>query len=283
MDSIFKYQIRVAIEQLKKNNFQDFIDELFSLYYGQANYLSTRQYRDKGCDGIIKNSEIINVYAPEKIELSAFKTKISDDYQLYLDNWKETYPVYHFILNGEYTGEMIEFCNKLDVNINKWNADRILKVIEQFSWLNIRAIGTYLHIDEQYFIYDILKCVIDDLLKDEKDKSVSNKTLPPDIIKKIKINYEQKDVEGAINEYENLLPSIGTLKSVLKAYTDGENSALKDKILTLYNELSGNFKDRFSNINSLLAAKSSKDELYTYYVKVVLLYFFEICLIGKKV
>lgn len=282
LDSTFKYQIKLAIDQQKKNNFQDFIDKLL-LHKYDTKYLPTRQYRDKGCDGIIDGKEVIAVYAPESIELEQFKKKLTADYQLYVTNWKSTYPMFKFIVNAELTAEMIIHCDETDNAIGRLGIDQLVHILEGLQWTKIRDIAFYLNIDEQYFIHDILKCVVDDLLNEDSQQNILNLTTPPNIVEKIKANYDPNDVQSAIDQYENILPTMGALKVILSSYADSEISALKDKILTLYNKLSGDFKSRLESMVELLGTKSPQDELYLYFIKVVLIYFFEICLIGKKV
>ena len=60
MDHIFEHQIRTAIDELKENNFQDFINELLIKKYG-TNFTPIKHKRDKGGDGIInRNSAKFN-------------------------------------------------------------------------------------------------------------------------------------------------------------------------------------------------------------------------------
>lgn len=56
MKKVFHNAIKTQISSLTDNNFQNFIDELYSKLYG-SEYLSIKQKRDKGCDGIIINEK----------------------------------------------------------------------------------------------------------------------------------------------------------------------------------------------------------------------------------
>lgn len=283
IDSTLEHQIRLNIEMLKKNYFQDFIDRLLFLVYGQ-NYLPTRQYRDKGCDGVIENRTILAVYAPEDENLDKFKSKIKKDFDLYTKHWKKQYSEMLFIYNGEFTGERIVYCDSLDKTIKKWGIKNVLQLLSSLSYSKLREIIEYLNIDEQYFIFDVLKKAIEDLMRyNIVTSQVNTGTTPPNIVDKIKVNYNQACIDAAIKEYENIIPYLAVLKDVLKTYEDSEISTLKDKVLTIFGNLSGNYKTRLENSITLLAGDNSKDEVYKFYIKVVLTYFFEICLIGDKV
>jgi hypothetical protein len=76
---------------------------------------------------------------------------------------------------------------------------------------------------------------------------------------------------------------MGKLKDTLKSYDDEEMAALKNKVITEYGKLSGDFKTRLNNLTELLSGNNGNDQQYKYYVRVVLLYMFEICLIGQRV
>ena len=59
-------------------------------------------------------------------------------------------------------------------------------------------------------------------------------------------------------------------------------AALKNKVITEYGKLSGDFKTRLNNLTAALSGNHKNDQQYKYYVRVVLIYMFEICLIGKR-
>ena len=75
---------------------------------------------------------------------------------------------------------------------------------------------------------------------------------------------------------------MGKLKEILKTYSDDDIAALKNKIITQYGKLAGDFKERFNNLAEMLSGRHNNDQQYVYYIRVVLLYMFEICLIGKR-
>lgn len=282
MEGIFEHQIRVAINRLKENNFQDFVDELLIRKYGK-NFTCVKNKRDKGCDGIIEGKRIVADYAPEKHDLKEFKKKAKEDYDKYQTYWQMQYPEWCFVYNGKFTAEMIQFIDGLGLGLGKWDINQIMDDIKGLPWSKIRDIANYLGIDEQYFINDVLKNVVEDLLKGADSEPAAPSSKPPYIVDKIKLNYDESDVEAALNEYEDILPSLTELKNVLKPYSDKDVASLKNKIVVAYGTLSGDFKTRLNNLTGLLSERNKDDDLYKYYVRVVLIYLFEICLIGKKV
>jgi hypothetical protein len=282
MEPIFEYQIRISIEKLKENNFQDFIVDLMVRKYGPK-FTPVKQKRDKGCDGIIDNKTIIAAYAPETPILREFKKKVVDDYDKYNANWCGKYPCWCFIYNGEFTAEMVQCIDALGSNVEKWDISHIMDIIRGLNWAKKREIATSLGIDEKYFINDVLKNVVEDLTRNSKQGlSLTEHKKPVYIEEKIELNFSKEDVQGILTEYEEALPYLTELKNVLKAYTDEEVTSLKSKVIANYGKLAGDFKTRFNNLNEGLAERNKNDDVYKYYVRVVLIYFFEACLIGQR-
>jgi hypothetical protein len=190
MDSIFKHQIKLAINRLKENNFQEFVNALYIKKYG-TDFTPIKQKKDKGCDGILKNGKIIAAYAPENYRLNKFKSKTKEDYDKYVQNWRDRHPKWCLVYNGPFTAEMVGFIDSLDHGVEKVDINQIIKLIESLNWSDIRDIADYLGIDGQYFINDILQNVVDDLLKNSSKASLpSQKHKPPYIEHKIEANFD---------------------------------------------------------------------------------------------
>jgi len=283
MDAIFEYQIRAAIEKLKENNFQEFLVELLVKRHGNG-FTAVKQKRDQGCDGIIDGKTVVAAYAPPKAGLNEFKKKAKDDHDKYNKNWSGKYPRWCFVYNGELTAEMVKCIDDLKADAEKWDIRQIMEIVRGLSWSKKRALAAYLGIDEKYFINDVLRDVIDDMLKTTSEHAETGPQEKPIYIEeKIELNFDKADVDGALREYEEILPFLTELKGVLKAYSDAEVGALKNKIVAEFNKLSGNFKMKLNNLTDGLSERNKKDDLYRFYVRVVLTYIFEICLIGQKV
>ena len=104
MESIFETQVKIGIGRLKESNFQEFIDFLFVLKYGQ-DYQPIKPKTDRGCDGILNGDMILSTYAPQKENLNSFKKKIGNDYSEYHKNWGDKYPKWYVVYNGELTSD----------------------------------------------------------------------------------------------------------------------------------------------------------------------------------
>jgi hypothetical protein len=177
---------------------------------------------------------------------------------------------------------MLLFIDKLNRNIIKCDINKILKLIKSMSWVNIRNVSNYLNIDERFFKYDILKTIVEDMMGNIHENRDPKNEKPSYIEDKIKLNYDEDDIEGALNQYSECYNHLEMLKIVLKPYKDSEISSLKSKIMTEYDKFSGNFKTRLNYLTELFAERNKDDDVYRYYVRVVLIYAFEICIIGRK-
>jgi len=283
MNTILKHQFKTAIDSKKENNFQDFINELFIKRYGDS-FSPVKQKRDKGCDGILNNNTIIAAYAPQRVHLRDFKKKTSDDFTSYQQNWQSKYPKWNYVYNGEYTSEMMQYLESLKNDVITTDINALLDMIESLPHFKRRELASHLGIDEQYIINDIMKSVVEDLFKliEGCGNVKAFHQVPPHIEDKIRLNYSAEDVDSASKEYECVLEYFTQLKEILKSYEDYEISALKSKLIKCYDKFSGNFKVRLNNITEEFAGTNKSDDSYVFFIRVVLLYFFEICIIGQR-
>jgi len=283
MDNIFRHQIKVGIERLKEGNFQAFLNELFLKKYGAA-FTPIKGKRDKSCDGILNNDTVIAAYAPEIYALKKFKKKVRDDHDGYVKHWRSNYPKWLMVYNGEFTAEALQYLDSLgDGGNERFDINQLLNIFQDLNWSSVRGIAEYLGIGEEYYINDILGNVIDDLLKGSSIVGSFKSEPFPYIGDKIKLNYTADDVDNAMAEYGDILPFLGRLKDTLKSYDNAEIAALKSRVCVEYGKLSGDFKTRLNNLTELLAQKNKNDQQYLFYVRSILIYMFEICLIGKRV
>ena len=282
MDHIFKHQIKMAIDGLNGNNFQDFMNYFFIKKYG-INFTPIKNKKDKGGDGILNDKTIIAAYAPER-HPARFKIKIKEDYEKYKTNWISKYPKWCVVFNGEFTADMLLFMNELDSGIKKCDINHILELMNGLPFPIIREIARdFLRIDEEYIINDVLKKIIDDLLKDNPSPySIGEHFQPLYIEDKVKLNYSEEDIQGALIEYKDMIPDIYKFESILKCYDNEDIKVLKNKVITEYSKLAGDFKTRLNNLNELFSERNKNDDRYKYAVRVVLIYYFETCRIGKK-
>lgn len=283
MDSILRTLFRTAIEGKKDIAFQAVVDSIYAKTFG-SRFTSVKQKRDKGCDGIVENKKIIAAYAPEKPNLKDFKKKADDDFGKYKDNWATTHSEWEYVYNGEFTAQMVQHLDSLKQNCHKVDINCLLDMVDCLPHFRRRELAMELSINEQFIVNDVLKAVIEDLFKlsEQCIEGLKPHVSPPYIEDKIRINYDQKDVEDALKEYECVIKYFGELKDILKAYQDFEVGALKIKLIDCYGKLSGNFKERLEFLTKQFSERNKDDDYYFFFVRVVLIYFFESCVIGKR-
>ena len=283
MDVVLQEHLKTYISRLSGENFQTFTDFLFTKKYGSS-FRVLRHHRDMGCDGIINNKTVIAVYGPEngRNTLSSFKTKFSTDHQKYQENWSKVYPEFLFVYNSSLTGEMVNFVNQSYRDTIIIDENGIFEMIDSLLYSKVFEIVKHLGIPEEYFSVDVLTEVINDLSKNGDEYASVPLVKPIYIEDKILLNYDLSDVESMKEEYYDTLPDIRTIEVILRDYGDGEITALKSKIRTLYSELGGSFKERFNNLSDRLSQRRPRDDIYRSKVRSVLLYMFELCLIGRR-
>lgn len=288
MNSPLKNSFRVQIESLNLFKFQDFITELFILRYGAENYIPPREIKDKGADGIITSSNtLIACYGPKNIDKARYIKKIQDDFESYEENWIDDYKNWMFVTNNDIPEYAIKTINGLKPDATQIGTKNILQFIEELTSSQKRAIGKYLNIDRDLFARDYLKELIEDLIKDSNftTENVDYKTQIyfPD---KVSLNFAQEDINSVLDEYDSYFENgvfnvIGTL---LFGYEDEDFEKLKHKIKYDYTNESANFKNRLKQLieKYLYKYASDNDDEYLYYLRAILLYLFEQCIIGDK-
>lgn len=297
MDSTLKNIVKSKIDSLKGNAFQEFVNELFLIFY-ESNFITVKQKHDMGSDGIINSDTIIACYAPERYDLRDFQKKINNskkgqegDFQKYQTNWELTHTKWTVIYNGEWLANMIKYIKDLKSDADTIGQAHLLNMIGKLSWTKKRSIYNYLGIEDDYIKIGLLDEVIEDLMNllddNKSQKEISGKEkmkgFTTDLRKKIDLNYiNEQDIELAIIEFEAYLQVAILIENML-----GSNPhfpALIAKIQTEYKQLNSDlsFKERKNILKKNYAGKKKDDELYCHYVDMFLLYTFEQCLIGKK-
>lgn len=282
MSQVTEHILKQRILTLIGNDFQQFVEKLYLLNYG-TDFTPVKQKRDKGCDGFINSDHIvIAVYGPETRDLRKFKNKVREDFEKYQEYWELEYPKWQVVYNNSFTAEELQFIESLKPNTIKISVEHLLDIYRGLDWTNKRHIFTDLGIDAQFFRNDILSSIIDDLIKNSDHNENIQQVKPIYIEDKIKLNFESTDIETAKDEYHDSLLYFGELRRLLSSYSDREQLALKSKVRTDYNKYSGSFAKRLSYLTEQYAEQYKEDDLYIFHVKILLLYFFEQCLIGQK-
>lgn len=276
------------ISTLNGKNFQNFKDGLFKLYYGD-NYIPIRQHQDQGNDGCLKDkSRIFADYAPETSKkFSEVKEKFEEDHKKYKENWGK-YKNFTFIYNNpeintiDTSANELQLANEYDAYF--WTRGYLIdNIIGKLSFSKIREVAVkLLGIDVYQYRFSILKWVIHDLTTKENDKN--NKItykLAINLDEKIKKNFDSADAEVIKTQIFDYQKDFSKLREICS--NDNISTKLKDKIISSYlktnNTLS--FKERINILERNLSNESNDDD-YLYYIRCIIFYIFEQCLIGAK-
>lgn len=281
MNNVTENTFRTQIDSLKGSAFQAFIDKLYTVIYGN-NFTVVKQKHDKGCDGILNNETVLAVYAPEKYEFGKFKTKISDDFEKYSENWANMYPQWQVVYNGEFTASIIQVIDNLKLDAQKLGLPNLIEMIAKLRWSQIQDLAEYLNIDAQFIVFDVIDEVIKDLLKAESPATEElDYSKLTEIETKIELNYTQEDIDTAKSEFEDYMKYSWLVEDVIGSYENQED-VLKNRVRTDFAKFSGNFKTRFQHLTDSYVQERPEDDCYKFFVRILLLYLFEQCIIGKS-
>lgn len=288
MNNPLKNSFQVQIESLNLFKFQDFITELFILRYGAENYIPPREIKDKGADGIITSSNtLVACYGPKIVDKKRYIKKIEDDFKSYEENWRDDYKNWMFVTNNDIPEYAIKTINGLKPDAIQIGVKNILQFIEELTSYQKRTIGKFLNIDRDLFARDYLKELIEDLIKDS-DFTTENVDYKTQIYlsDKVSLNFAQEDINTVLDEYDSYFENgvFNIISGLLFGYEDEDFEKLKHKIKYDYTNESGNFKNRLKQLieKYLYKYASENDDEYLYYLRAILLYLFEQCIIGDK-
>ena len=291
-----KNRFELQIKSLRGFDFQHFVRELYLLKYGEHGFTVLRDQKDKGCDGIIEEEKrIIACYGPQEIidtkkRHKEFDIKVEGDYGEFERNWRSKYPNWSFIVNHEIDPYYDAKIKALNAGARIIGLTQLMSIIENLKNFQRRKIGKYLNIEDEYLISDYIGEILEDLLKEDdvNDEEILYK--PKSLIEitnKIEINFDTSEIEDAKNEYGLFLEDgiLMEIASILYGYEDKEISKIKRRIIHNYDSNpNGNFKSRLNTMTNYYLVKYSNDndDDYFFYIRAILIYFFEQCLIGKK-
>ena len=295
MNNPTKNRFQLQIKSLRGFDFQHFIRELYLVKYGEHGFTVLRDTKDKGCDGIIEGEQrVIACFGPQEISNTKkrqreFDNKVEGDYNEYENNWKSQYPNWSFIINHEIDPHYDIKAKSLYEKANIIGITQILSIVENLKSYQRRKIGKYLNIESEYLTSDYIGEILEDLLKEDDTNSDGISYKPKSLIEindKIDINYNDNDIEEVKNEYGLLLEE-GTLieiAGILHGYEDDEISKIKKRVIYDYGTKTGEFKSRLDLLTEHYLVKYSdeNDDDYLFYIRAILIYFFEQCLIGEK-
>lgn len=293
MEQLLKNAFKQQIESRIGSNFEEFIDELFLLKFGVDNYIPIRGTKDKGNDGtILIEKKVIACYAPKKYSKTDFEVKVNGsskkegDFPKYIKNWKEQYDNWEMLVNHEISPDQLSLIENLDGNTSIKGIKQIISIIENdLKTYQVRKLAKYLGISD-YIKQDYIKDIIEDLLINSGENGNitfdPNELIPPK--EKIELNFDEEDWDGINSEMILVMPDFLLIQQLLSGYNDSEKNTIKWRVVEDINKLSGNFKTKLNNLTEQYTRLygSENDDDYRKNVKVILLYMFEQCLIGRK-
>lgn len=291
MELLLKNAFKTQIENKRGFDFEDFIDELFLLKYGADNYLPIRKVKDNGNDGtIISERKILACYAPKKYVRKDFEEKVlgtktkTGDFEKYKSEWESDFANWEMLVNHDVAPEQLTIIDNLDGNTSIKGIKQIISIIEDLPRNKLRKLAKFLEIDS-FIIQDYIRDILNDLLTNSiVDEEIIKYKHAPYIPKKIEINYNEEDVDGALSEFLEISQNFNIVENILVGYEDDEKGKIKFRVIEDFNKLSGSFKEKLNNLTIQYTEKygNISDDDYRFYVKTILLYMFEQCLIGKK-
>ena len=290
MLNTLKQALDINIKSRTGFAFEDFINQLFLSKYGTEVYIPIRRVKDQGSDGVILATKTcIACYAPTAYDKAKFEKKVEDDFKSYKTNWEAEYPNWMVITNHDVGPDQLKKVTSLKKGSTILGKQQLIKQFDELKGAEKRKIARFLNIESVYAI-DYLQEIVEDVIADSttnlEDNIAYKKSDLTEISQKIELNYSEEDIEAALDEYETFVELFHLIAKLIQAYEDQEKDKLKYKIKRDYNRQEGSFKQRLENLTDLYLhsyADNPKDDEYLYFIRAILVYLFEQCLIGKKV
>lgn len=286
MNSPLQNKFKIQVEALTGFDFQDFIVELFLLKYGSTGFTVLRKKKDKGCDGIIvSEQQIIACYGPVDKDQKKFDKKAEEDFDDFKNNWQQKFPNWMFVVNHDLKPAQVNKIESLKKGTPLVGIKQILSIIDELESFQKRKLAKYLNIDGEFLAKDFLKEILDDLLKNSSSvepRKEYNK--PIYITDKVKLNFAAEDVQIALDEYDIVAEYFSDIQDLINGYEDDDIDKIKYRFVYDYSLANGTFKERLNYLTNLYLGRyySDGDDEYRFYVRALLIYIFEQCLIGIK-
>ncbi|MDC0612006.1 hypothetical protein OAP63_14835 [Vibrio sp.] len=283
MDNIVREVLKTKITGLRATAFQEALDRIYHCIYGEIGFQRVKQKHDGGSDGIVNGEIVLAAYAPEKYSLNDFKKKVGADFNSYVKNWESTHGKWEVVTNLEATAQMIKFVSGLKNGSPIICIEGLLQKIDSQTWTVKMAIFRALNIPDHYLSNDVISTVIEDLIQiSDKGDSFEPYEKPAYIQDKIELNVSGENLDSFLDEYEEYLAIFPLISSIIKSRSQQNVSSIRSKVRSTYTSLSGSFEKRLSELVNIMSQGKTQDDYYSHNMRIVMVYFFEQCLFGKK-
>lgn len=290
MNKVVQTIFSVRIENLQGFDFEDFVKELFLKKFTENGFLPTRPRKDRGCDGILLQSNtVIACFGPKKYDYKQFVKKVDDDYKDFQTYWQSNYPNWQMVVNHKLDPLQQTYIDKKHPGSVLWGIDHLLSIISTgVDSVSRRHIADLLEIPRSQYFSSYLSELLDNLLEgtktDPKQIAEFNPNRLTGLKEKIQLNYTKDDLELAEQEFELVMPFFTLIGNHMTKFDDEEKSKLKLRVVRDYGKMGGDFRQRLESLTDFYLREfaNEKDDDYRYNITAVLLYLFEQCLIGKK-
>lgn len=286
MKDPLKTVVRKAIEARTGFSFQDSVVTLLKFRYGTDQVVPLRRVKDKGADCfLLPEVCVVACFGCEKYDKAEALRKIKDDYASYCENWKETHPNWKFVVNHSVSPD--EFSAVSGKGGTILGLDDLVFIIGELTSGSMRSyLINHLNVEPLFLARDSVKDILDGILHyDESNGPLAstNYIKSPDLAEKIKVNFLQEEWQAACDEFEDLMPHFNLVSAIYKSYGDDEINIIKQRILLDFSNVRGNsFKEKINALTTDYKLKYAHDgdDEYGLYIRCVILYLFEQCLIG---
>jgi len=295
MKTPLQNQFEIQLKALTGFEFQKVVIRIFQLKYGTTGFTDIRLQKDKGNDGIIESEKrVIACFAPDvtlntQKRQKEFEKKAKSDFESYQTNWQTSYSNWSIVINQSIDPKYDMVVKGLTPTGSVIGLTQLIDAIGYLKGHEKRQLGEELRIPKELFSQDYLHELLKDLLKESETSSREinyDKKSYVYIEQKIKLNYDESDIETAINEYGHLLERgyLEQVKNIMSGYEDVDIDRLKNRVIDDYkNHTNGDFKTKLKQLSEHYLVKySPDDDDYLLCIKAVLIYLFEQCLIGRK-
>ena len=281
------------IEKWTELEFNKRIEEIFQIVY-KDEFVSIKQKRDLGSDGIIESEKItLACYAPERYELKKYKKKIKDDCEKYRNHYQHKYKL-RFITNQEIRAEVKATLEEECPDAEIWGVNELVTYILKgvSASKRRRILKDVFELDDEEIAFDIIEEIVEEILEGNYDqietKNISYKT-PLDLYKKIEKNFKNENyIEMIKKKTEDIYPEYAILiHKIIEALDENLKTTLKNRIINEYYESIESLSNKpfefiYNKLINRFASKYPDDDEYRKGVEMLLLYIFEQCLLGKS-